>query len=49
MVKDDNDKPEDVYMVDEVYEQLSHFLRPAIPADKLDNAWQNILSVKKAG
>jgi len=45
----ENDKPEDVYMVDEVHDQLSHFLRPAIPADRLENAWENILSVKKAG
>lgn len=42
-------KPEGVYMVDEVYEQLSQFLRPALPADKLDSAWQNILAVQKSG
>ncbi len=42
-------KPEGVYMVDEVYEQLSHFLRPALPADKLDKAWQRILAVQKTG
>ncbi len=40
--------PEGVYMVDEVYEQLSHFLRPALPADKLDSAWQNIITVQKS-
>ena len=42
-------KPDGVYMVDEVYEQLSHFLRPALPNEKLDKAWNNILAAKKAG
>jgi len=42
-------KPDGVYMIDEVYEQLSHFLRPALPSEKLDKAWQNILAVQKAG
>jgi len=42
-------QPEGVFMVDEVYEQLSQFLRPALPEDKLENAWQKILEVKQAG
>lgn len=42
-------KPEGVYMVDEVYEQLSHFLRPALSADKLDKVWRKILSIHKPG
>jgi len=42
-------KPEGVYMVDDVFEQLTPFLRPALPAEKLDKAWQAILAVKKSG
>jgi len=42
-------KPDGVYMIDEVFEHLSHFLRPALPADKLDKAWQDILAVQKQG
>lgn len=42
-------KPDNVFMVDEVYEQLSHFLRPALPAEHLDAAWQKLLSVQKSG
>ncbi|WP_126456472.1 nuclease-related domain-containing protein [Sulfuriflexus mobilis] len=31
--------PEGVCMVDEVYERLSGFLRPALPESRLDEAW----------
>lgn len=41
-------KPEDVFMVDEVYEKLSHFLRPALPAENLEAAWQKLLAVQKS-
>jgi len=40
-------KPEDVFMVDEVYEQLSGFLRPALPKEHLDMAWKKLLAVQK--
>ena len=42
-------KPENVFMVDEVHEQLSRFLRPALPAEHLDAAWQKLLAAQKAG
>lgn len=42
-------KPDGVYMIDEVYENLNYFLRPALPADKLDKAWQDILAVQQPG
>lgn len=38
-------QPEGVYMVDEVYEKISPFLRPALPAEKLESAWEKILAV----
>jgi len=34
--------PEGVCMVDEVYEQLSGFLRPALPDGKLSEAWSKV-------
>lgn len=37
-------QPDGVYMIDEVYDELSNFLRPALPDDKLDQAWANILA-----
>jgi len=40
-------KPENVFMVDEVYEKLSHFLRPALPTEHLDKAWQKLLASQK--
>ena len=42
-------RPDDVFMVDEVYERLSHFLRPALPNEHLETAWQKILAAKKLG
>ena len=42
-------KPDNVFMVDEVYEKLSSFLRPALPAENLEKAWQNLLAVQKSG
>ena len=42
-------KPDDVYMVDEVYEKLSSFLRPALPTENLEKAWQKLLAVQKPG
>ena len=42
-------KPENVFMVDEVYEKVSHFLRPALPAEHLEQAWQKLLAVQNSG
>jgi hypothetical protein len=34
--------PEGVCMIDEVYERLSGFLRPALPDEKLNEAWSRV-------
>lgn len=35
-------QPDAVCMVDEVYERMSGFLRPALPEDKLNDAWSKV-------
>jgi hypothetical protein len=35
-------QPDGVCMVDEVYERLSVFLRPALPDEKLNDAWSKV-------
>ena len=35
-------QPEGVCMVDDVYERLSGFLRPALPDEKLNEAWSTV-------
>lgn len=35
-------QPEGVCMVEEVYEQLSGFLRPALPEGRLEEAWSKV-------
>lgn len=41
-------QPRGVCMVDEVYERLSNFLRPALPEDKLRQAWSKIEKVVRS-
>lgn len=40
--------PNGVCMVDEVYEQLSGFLRPALPDEKLNEAWSTVKAAIQA-
>ena len=41
-------QPEVVCMVDEVYERLSGFLRPALPDEKLEEAWSKVKAAVQA-
>ena len=41
-------QPEGVCMVDEVYERLSAFLRPALPDEKLNEAWSKVKAALKS-
>jgi len=40
-------KPKNVFMVDEAYEKLNSFLRPALPTENLEKAWQKLLDAQK--
>jgi len=41
--------PEGASMIDETFDQHSHFLRPALPEPSLEKAWAHIATVAKEG